>query len=424
MQTTTTTTLINGGALSLLLILSLSATTTITAHNITRILAKSPEFSTFNHYLTLTHLASEINNRQTITVCAVDNSAMDALLSKHLPISTIKNVLSLHILLDYFGAKKLHQITDGTALAATMYQATGSAPGTAGFVNITDLKGGKVGFGAQDSGTLSSSFVKSIKEIPYNISVIQISHILTNSDAEAPAPAPEIANITEIMSAHGCKVFADTLMANKDALGTYTDNVEGGLTVFCPMDDAFKSFAPKFKNLTADGKTSLLLYHGVPIYESMSMLKSSNGLMNTLATDGKKKFDFTVQNDGQEVTLKTKIDTARITGTLIDEQPVAIYTIDKVLRPTELFKADISPAPAPAPEAESPKGSKKKHHHASPPAPPSDDEFGSPSDSPADSPDDSVADDNTSGGRRENGGLWRFVSAIGMSLVCATVMVL
>jgi hypothetical protein len=98
------------------------------AHNITTILAKNPEFSTFNHYLTLTHLASEINRRLTITVLAVDNAAMSSLLSKHLSLYTIKNVLSLHILVDYFGSKKLHQITNGTALTATMYQATGAAP--------------------------------------------------------------------------------------------------------------------------------------------------------------------------------------------------------------------------------------------------------------------------------------------------------
>uniref|UniRef100_A0A7C9B3R3 Gamma-glutamyltransferase n=3 Tax=Opuntia streptacantha TaxID=393608 RepID=A0A7C9B3R3_OPUST len=411
------------GALLLLLCLSLSTTTT-NAHNITRILAKFPQFSTFNHYLTVTHLAPEINRRQTITVCVVDNTAMNALLAKHLSIYAIKNVLSLHVLLDYFGAKKLHQITDGTALAATMYQATGSAPGTAGFVNITDLKGGKVGFTAKDSsdGEFDAAFVKSIKEIPYNLSVIQISHILHSQDAEAPTPAPEVANLTEIMSAHGCKVFADTLLANPDAENIYTSNVEGGLTVFCPMDDAMKNFLPKFKNLTADGKNSLLLYHAIPIYESISMLKSSNGLMNTLATDGAKKFDFTVQNDGEQVTLKTTIVTARITGTIIDEQPLAIHTIDKVLLPKELFKADIAPAPAPAPEkAKAPKAS-KKHHHASPPAPPSDSPADAPADGPADGPAADLTGDSNDAGRRGEG-FWRLVS-VGLSSLAVIIMVL
>ncbi|GMH05813.1 hypothetical protein Nepgr_007653 [Nepenthes gracilis] len=382
-------------------------TTAANGHNITRILAKFPEFSTFNHYLTITHLAGEINSRETITVCAVDNAAMNTLLAKHLSISVIKNVLSLHILLDYFGAKKLHQITNGTALAATMYQATGSAPGSSGFVNITDMKGGKVAFGAEDAGNLDAAFVKSVKEIPYNISVIQISKILSSPDAEAPTPGPAEMNLTNIMSRHGCKFFADTL-SGTEAEKTYMDNLDGGLTIFCPSDDAFKGFLGKYKNLTAEGKTSFLLYHGMPIYQSLIMLKSNNGLMNTLATDGAKKYAITVQNDGEQVTLETKINTAKITGTIIDQQPLAIYTIDEALLPKELYKAGLSPAPAPAPEAKGKKSS-KKHHHGSPPAPDTSDSGPSPADSPDDDVADQEADSNDGGSRFESG---RLVSVV------------
>ncbi|CAN1180878.1 Fasciclin-like arabinogalactan protein 2, partial [Linum perenne] len=127
----------------LLLSLFLFSTATVSAHNITHILAKHPEFSTFNHYLTETHLASEINHRQTITVLALDNAAMSSLIDKHLSLTTLRNVLSLHVLVDYFGTKKLHQITGGSTLSSTMFQATGAAPGTSGYLNITDLKGGK-----------------------------------------------------------------------------------------------------------------------------------------------------------------------------------------------------------------------------------------------------------------------------------------
>ncbi|XP_071702886.1 LOW QUALITY PROTEIN: fasciclin-like arabinogalactan protein 2 [Rutidosis leptorrhynchoides] len=358
---------------------------TVSGHNITAILEKFPEFSTFNHYLTITNLANEINNRQTITGCAVNNAGMSDLLSKHLSVSVyaMKNVLSLHVLLDYFGAKKLHEITNGTALAATMFQATGTASGSSGFVNITDLKGGKVGFGSEDTGRTDTTFVKSLHELPYNISVIQISSMLPSAEAEAPTPEPAAVNISSLMSAHGCKNFAEALEAS-DAMKTYVDNVDGGLSVFCPLDDVFKGFMPKYKNLSVGNKQSLLEFHGVPVYQSLSMLKSSNGLMNTLATDGASKYDFTVQNDGEQVTIKTSIVTAKIVSTLIDQQPLIIFTIDKVLLPKELFKGAISPAPAPEADspAESPKGSKKK----SPPA------ADSPTDSPADSPDGGLAD--------------------------------
>ena len=195
-------------------------------------------------------------------------------------------------------------------------------------------------FSLEDNNNqINTYFVKSVKEIPYNISVIQISKVLPSDVAAAPAPGPAETNITAVMSAHGCKVFADTLLADVDAEKTFESSAEGGLTVFCPGDDAFKAFLPKYKNLTAARKTALLEYHGVPVYQSMAMLKSNNGVMNTLATDGASKFDFTVQNDGMDVTLKTKVVTAKITGTLIDEQPIAIYTVDKVLQPKELFKA-------------------------------------------------------------------------------------
>jgi hypothetical protein len=36
---------------------------------------------------------------------------------------------------------------------------------------------------------------------------------------------------------------------------------------------------------------------------------------------GAKKFDFTVKNDGEDVTLQTKVVMAKITGTLLDGDP-------------------------------------------------------------------------------------------------------
>ncbi|KAK8997250.1 hypothetical protein V6N11_020734 [Hibiscus sabdariffa] len=323
------------------------------AHNITLLLEKHPSLSTFNQYLTLTHLAPEINRRATITVLALDNAAMSSVLAKSPSILTVKSLLAFHVLLDYFDAQKLHQIGNGTALVATMFQATGAAPGASGLVNITDFKGGKVGFGPEDNGgNLDSFFVKSVEEIPYNISVIQISKALPSAVAEAPTPGPTDLNITDIMSAGGCKVFADTLLANPEAMGTYEDNVNGGMTVFCPLDGPFKVFLPKYKNLTASKKESFLEFFGVPVYQSMSMLKSNNGLMNTLASDGAGNFTFTVQNEGEDVVGQKRLSPC--------------------------------PGPGPGPEeaADAPKGSKPKTKEV----PAAD------ADSPADSPDDDAAD--------------------------------
>ncbi|EPS69372.1 fasciclin-like arabinogalactan protein 19, partial [Genlisea aurea] len=321
-------------------VLLLAVADTSDAHNITRILADHPSLSTFNHYLTITHLAGEIDRRRTITVCVVDNAAMDDLLSKHFPLPTIKNILSLHVFADYFNAKKLHQVTQGSTTTSSLFQATGEAAGTSGYVNITDMKGGKVGFSPVDSSSQGpvATYVKSIAELPYDIAVIQISHILSSPEAEAPTGSPTDLNATSLMAKQGCKEFSDLIIA-QGADATFAQSVQGGLTIFCPSGDALKSFMPKYKNLSNDDKTSIILYHGVPIYNSLGMLKSSNGLVNTLATEGAKKFDFTVQNNGDTVQLETKVVTATITGTLIDEDPLAVFKIDKVLQPTELFKA-------------------------------------------------------------------------------------
>jgi hypothetical protein len=141
------------------------------------------------------------------------------------------------------------------------------------------------------------------------------------------------------------------------------------VTVFCPSDDAVRSFMPTYKNLTADGKASLLLFHAVPVYYPQRSLKSNNGVMNTLATDGSaSNFNFTVQNQGEQVTIKTDASdrAARLKSTVYDKDPIAIYALDTVLEPVELFEPAESPspapAPAPAPVADAPKAPKKRRH--------------------------------------------------------------
>ncbi|KAF0913816.1 hypothetical protein E2562_024902 [Oryza meyeriana var. granulata] len=173
------------------------------------------------------------------------------------------------------------------------------------------------------------------------------------------------------MAKGGCKAFADLIAASPDAASTYQSAVGGGITVFCPSDDAVRAFMPRYKNLTAEGKAELLLFHAVPVYYSRGSLKSNNGVMNTLATDGAaKNYNFTVQNEGDAVTIKTAAseDVAGVKSTVLDADPVAIFAVDAVIEPVELFKPAPSPtpAPAPAPSADAPKPAKAAAHHPAP----------------------------------------------------------
>lgn len=325
--------------------------TSIYAHNITEILSAYPEYSEYNKFLTDTKLADEINSRQTITVLVLTNSAMDSLAAKH-PLSVIKKALSLHVVLDYYDASKLHDISNGSTLSTTLYQTTGNAPGNQGFVNITDLKGGKVGFGSAVPGSkLDSTYTKSVKQIPYNISVVEISApIIAPGVLTAPAPSASDANITALLEKAGCKTFA-SLLAQTGVLKTYQSAAGKGLTIFAPSDEAFKAAkVPDLSKLSSAELDSLCLYHALGSYNPTGSLKTQKGSLPTLATNGAFKYELGVSSAGDTVTLDTGVDSSRLASTVLDTPPVVIFTVDSLLLPPELFGKSPSPAPGPAPE--------------------------------------------------------------------------
>lgn len=206
----------------------------------------------------------------------------------------------------------------------------------------------------------------------------------------APAPSASGVNITAALEKAGCKTFASLITAN-GVIKTFQSTADKGLTVFAPNDEAFKAAGvPDINKLSNADKVSLLLYHARAGYTPKGTLKTTKDPIDTLATNGAGKYDLKVTTAGDEVTLHTGVDSSRIADTVLDATPLAIFTVDNVLLPEELFGKSPSPAPAPGPvttpspapvlapspaEAPSPK-------KASPPAPPAE----TPSNSPADAP--------------------------------------
>ncbi|XP_025882038.1 fasciclin-like arabinogalactan protein 1 [Oryza sativa Japonica Group] len=135
----------------------------------------------------------------------------------------------------------------------------------------------------------------------------------------------------------------------------------GGFTVFCPADDAVAAFIPAFRGLTADAKVALLLYHAVAAHFSEEALKAINGEVNTLATDGGgggKVLNLTIEedDDGAGATVKLSSSSgnvARVTKTIQDADPHAVYLIDAVLMPLDVVvnvsSGGGAAAPSPAP---------------------------------------------------------------------------
>jgi hypothetical protein len=165
------------------------------AHSITAILAGIPDFTDFSAALVAANLTGNIDERQTITVLAVDNAAMGRLRARQLKPDNVRYVLSLHVLLDYFGDAKLKAL-NGTppTQEASLFQASGAAPGAAGIVNIApvaaagDVRRG-VAFSAADAGGRVVFYEKSVKESPYDIAVLQVSGAMESPAAEGKAPA-------------------------------------------------------------------------------------------------------------------------------------------------------------------------------------------------------------------------------------------
>ncbi|XP_062194161.1 fasciclin-like arabinogalactan protein 2 [Phragmites australis] len=319
-------------------------------YNITKLLAPYKEFTKFNEMLSKTRLSYDINRRQTITVLVVDNSAMSVL--DHYSLKTIRHILSLHILVDYYGDKKLKKLSHGSTASSSMFQATRSASGMSGYVNIT-RKNGKVDFMTEDADDTAkpSRYVKSIKEYPYDISVLQVSSIISSAEAEAPVPPPAPVDLVELLSKKYCKSFASLLSVNADVFRAVNETKDNGLTLFCPVDAAVAAFADTYKNLTTKAKTAILLYHAVPDYFSLQLLMSNNGMVTTLATasENKKDYSYDVQNKGETVTLQTRVVTSSITATVGDMEPLAVYAVSKFLKPKELFRVVEAPAPTPEP---------------------------------------------------------------------------
>ncbi|KAK6153806.1 hypothetical protein DH2020_013445 [Rehmannia glutinosa] len=183
----------------------------VNAFNITQLLSQYPDFSTFNSYLTQTNIATQINKRQTITVLAVENSNITPLSGK--PLQVLTNILSVHVILDYFDVPKLQKLSEKPTILTTLFQATGSARGQQGFLSVTHLTTTSIAFGSAVPGSNpGSNLVKSVASEPYNISVLQVSNVIvppgidgtTNSSTSTspvPARAPS-ASMSPNMSPH------------------------------------------------------------------------------------------------------------------------------------------------------------------------------------------------------------------------------
>ncbi|GJN39005.1 hypothetical protein PR202_gb28095 [Eleusine coracana subsp. coracana] len=205
--------------LAVVLLLPAVSSAAGTAFNITEILNGYPEFKLFNLLLSKTRVADEINNRNSVTVLVTDNADVDWLLrhSARLPHAAVKELVSVHVVLDYIDAAKLAALPPrgGPTQLTTLFQASGAARDRAGFLNVAPApRGGAVFVSAAPGSLVAARFKRAVTAKPYNVSVLQISNLVVprgfvtrprspsptmRQMAVAPSPAPTPTPTTRLL---------------------------------------------------------------------------------------------------------------------------------------------------------------------------------------------------------------------------------
>lgn len=150
-------------------------------------------------------------------------------------------------------------------------------------------------------------------------------------------------NVTKaLMDGHDFNVAASLLQASGVSDELESDETGAGITLFIPTDDSFADLLPtvKIQSLTADNKAVLLKFHVIHSYYPLGSLESIvNPDQPTLATEsgGAGVYTLNISRVNGSVAINTGLIQASVTQTVFDEKPIAIFGINSVLLPKEIF---------------------------------------------------------------------------------------
>ncbi|CAN6228495.1 unnamed protein product [Urochloa humidicola] len=178
------------------------------------------------------------------------------------------------------------------------------------------------------------------------------------ADTPAPAPAPHHVNLTDLLSLAGPYATFLSYLVRTDVIRTLqsmanatTDSGEG-VTVFAPEDSAFAAVdGAALSNLTADQLRELMLCHALPRYQPLSSFAklAASGPVPTLA--GVACAVNVSYAAGRIRVASGWTAAAKLASSVYSTPPVAVYALDRVLLPKEVFPTEptVAPVPAPAP---------------------------------------------------------------------------
>ncbi|KAF0934715.1 hypothetical protein E2562_028312 [Oryza meyeriana var. granulata] len=171
--------------------------------------------------------------------------------------------------------------------------------------------------------------------------------------APAPAPPPQL-NLTGILEKGGqYSTLLRLLNATRvnDQLSSQLKSTYDGLTFFAPTDAAFAMLRPGTLNgLTDQEQVQLVLYHVLPRYYSLTTFQTTSNPLRTQASGpgGVYTVNVTTTTGQSLVNVSTGVAAVPVGTTLFAEFPLAVYSVDGVLLPEQIFGKAKAPAPAPA----------------------------------------------------------------------------
>ncbi|KAL1199616.1 Fasciclin-like arabinogalactan protein 13 [Cardamine amara subsp. amara] len=209
------------------------------------------------------------------------------------------------------------------------------------------------------------------------LTVIFLSTEITAQPA-APAPRrPGPINITQILEKGGqfvtfIRLLNTTQVGNQ--INIQINSSSEGMTVLAPTDNAFQNLKPGTLNkLSPDEQVKLILYHVSPKFYTLEDLLSVSNPVSTQSSgrDGGAVYGLNFTGQGSQVNVSTGIVETRLSNALRTERPLAVYVVDQVLLPDEMFGKHKISKVTPAPETKSPvvsDDSKSSKKAASPPS--------------------------------------------------------
>ncbi|GLU11612.1 hypothetical protein SLE2022_283480 [Rubroshorea leprosula] len=338
-----------------LLILSSSSSSSTAAIDITTLLSSYQNLSSFSSLLSSTFVTADLTHRNPLTLLAVPNPylASSSDLTHRLSQSSLADLLRYHVLLQYFSSSDLQKIPPSGVLVTTLLQTTGRAPSNFGSVNLTrnPVTNSITVHSPAPYSPSNVTVLSVIKTLPYNITILAVNSLLVpyGFDLTASETRPPInLNITKaLIDGHNFNVAASLLAASGVVDEFQADEAGAGITLFVPTDLAFTDLpgTVNLQSLPAEQKAVVLKFHVLHSYYPLGSLESIvNPVQPTLATEDKGAGSFTlnISRVNKSVAIDTGIVQASVTQTVIDQNPVAIFGVSKVLLPKEIFGKDAS----------------------------------------------------------------------------------